>query len=355
MKKNMQKTIEEIKLEKKISKEEKNKIIKQVFLNILLAIFLIMYFILLTLGSNGTVKNVRTIDFNIFSILLLTISIVLFEIAYKKDRGTIAITGIEILGVAFATLFYSYILYELATKYVYSIYIVIAAYYIIKSICICIIGKRKYKKEKINDIKEVMEIDKPERRESIKRNNIVEIVEENNLKLDLQSKEVTKDVIKQPISVNASKKRGRPKKQETSLETQKDKKIKSEVKVKNKQEENKLKDIEQEKIKEEPVKTDIPKKRGRPKKQEIVKKETIVELENKKIPTQIKEKNKKATLNKEENVETQVVAKKRGRPKKQSTEIEVKSTKEIKPKVEKTEEIKEEPVKKKRGRPRKVN
>ena len=248
----------------------KEKVKKDVFTNIIIAILMIVYFTFLIMGSVGTVKSVRTVDFNIFSILLLSVTIYLFEIAYKKDNGTLAIYGIETLVVSIATLFFPYIIFELdefSKKYYMIVSAYIAVYYIIKSIWIVSKAKKIHikqssdikeivKKEKRKDIIRVKEknvgvdahIDpKPKKRGRPKKTDV-----ENKEKTELQREQTKKsetknNADKNNVGVDAhidpqtqdeqkTKKRGRPKKTEA---------------INNK---NKLKEL------------DTPKKRGRPRK-----------------------------------------------------------------------------------------
>ena len=102
---------EEINQKTTLPNNLREKIKKDVFTNIIIAIGMIIYFTFLIMGSVGTVKTVRSIDFNIFSIVLLSVTIYLFEIAYKKDNGTLAIYGIETLIVSIITLFFPYIMW----------------------------------------------------------------------------------------------------------------------------------------------------------------------------------------------------------------------------------------------------
>ena len=139
MKKEMQKTIEGIKLEKKIPNELKSITRKRILYNFLIAVAIMVYFIFLILGSKNSTKSIRTIDFNIFSLILLGISIFLFEKAYRKDNGRSAVSGIEILVIAVITLFFSYIVFELGEiqkKYFYMVGVYVAGYYTIKNIYI---------------------------------------------------------------------------------------------------------------------------------------------------------------------------------------------------------------------------
>ena len=231
MKKSTIKKIEkEINEKTKLPNEVKEKIKKEVFTNIMFASVIILYLIFIVLGSVDSIKNVRAIDLNIFSILFLGITIFLFEIAYKRDNGKLAMYGIESLVVAIFTLFLPYIIFELnktEKKYYLMASIYIASYYILKSIAISIKTKNKYMNTNISDIKEILKKEKRKRR--IKEDiDEVEVKDEKNVGVDAHI-------------AQGPKKRGRPKK------------------------ENSNKDIEKEES--------TPKKRGRPKKSETTKNE----------------------------------------------------------------------------------
>lgn len=201
----------------------KEKLKKNVFTNIIIAISMIIYFTFLIVGSKETLKIVQPVHFNIFSILLLGITICLFEIAYKKDNVSLAIYGIETLMVSILTLFFPYIIFELdefSKKYYMIVSAYIAIYYIIKSICI--VGKTK--KIHIKQSSDIKEIVKKERRKDVIRvkEKTVDADPQNDLKKKQTKKlETTKNKQKNNVGVALQgdlkpKKRGRPKKSETT-------------------------------------------------------------------------------------------------------------------------------------------
>ena len=216
----IEKIEKEINEKTKLPNEVKEKIKNEIFINILIASTIILYFIFIVLGSFGSAKNVRAIDLNIFSILFLGIAIVLFEIGYKKDDGKLAIYGIESLVVAIFTLFLPYIIFELdATnkKHYLMASIYIATYYILKSIIISTKIKSKYMNNNISDVKEIVKKERTKRR--IKE-DIEEIEIKDNKKnvgvaahSDPQIKK-TKEIVNSEER-NKPKKRGRPKKVDT--------------------------------------------------------------------------------------------------------------------------------------------
>ncbi len=222
-KETIKKIEEEIKIKTTIPINLKEKIKKDVFTNIAIAILMIIYFTFLIAGSVGTTKTVRSIDFNIFSILLLGISIYLFEIAYKKNNGTLAIYGIETLLISIITLFFPYIIFELDEfykKYYMIISVYIAIYYAIKSIWIV----NKVKKIHIKQLSDIKEIVKKEKRKDItrKKEKTEEVDTENKLqkkqikkinKNDNKNKQKELDIEKEKTQTTP-KKRGRPRKVE---------------------------------------------------------------------------------------------------------------------------------------------
>lgn len=140
----------------KISKEKLEEIYGLVFKNIAIAAVVIVYFIFLNLGQMNIKPDIYQTDLKVFSITSLLISIVLFEKAYKKDSGEIAIYGIETLILAIVTLSLIYINLMFSSRYVFivnSISCIFAVYYLIKSVIVYI---KKRKKCYIDDMKEII-------------------------------------------------------------------------------------------------------------------------------------------------------------------------------------------------------
>lgn len=245
----------------KLPNEVKDKIKKEVFINIVVAAVIVTYFIFIVLGSIGSIKNVRVIDLNIFSMIFLGIAIVLFEIAYRRDQGNIAIYGIESLVVAIFTLFLPYIIFELDEthkKYYLLASIYIAAYYILKSIYIATRTRVKYMNS-ISDVKEIVKKEKPKRRVKDEiEDDEDKVVKVNNEEAKKEEKVNNK---KEEKKIDAPKKRGRPKKEDTLKSVKENKEEKSEPKRR-----GRPKKSENKKVEEEVKVTEAPKKRGRPRK-----------------------------------------------------------------------------------------
>lgn len=164
---------------KKLPKEISQEILKKMFRNLLRAVGIMFYFIILNLAYS-TMKQERLIgDIEVFAGAFLAVGIVFLEKAYKKDNGTTAITGIEFLFLSLhslsimhvITLFrYDFRLYLLTSSYV------IAIYYVLKAIILYTKGRKDYLNS-LSDISEIVKKEEPIKKEAKKReeNEDVEI------------------------------------------------------------------------------------------------------------------------------------------------------------------------------------
>lgn len=210
---------EEINKKITLPNDLKEKVKKHVFTNIIIAISMIVYFTFLIIGSKETLKIVQPVHFNILSILLLGITICLFEIAYKKDNVSLAIYGIETLVVSILTLFFPYIIFELdefQKKYYMIISVYIALYYIIKSIGIVSKAKKIHIKQS-SDIKEIVKKEKRKDVIRVKEKTVGGDAHNDSQKEQTKKSEKTNNEKKQNVGVAPQgdpkpKKRGRPRK-----------------------------------------------------------------------------------------------------------------------------------------------
>ncbi len=151
----MQEKIEnEIKERKKMPSEVKKQRDKKVLRNLLFAVAVIVYFILLNLGYYSIEKDIYTKDTVVFSLVTLITAIILFERAYKTEKGYYVIHGLEVLTISIFTYFvpFTYFSYgENVTKAIMVSPVIFGIYYCIKGIVICL----RAKKDKKNDIKEI--------------------------------------------------------------------------------------------------------------------------------------------------------------------------------------------------------
>lgn len=153
--------------------ENNNKtILRKIFKNLIILVLIIFYFNLINITYITTNENLITLITSISSIVLLFLSILIFEVAYHKDNGKLAINGIEILAIAFHTLTIWYVINRSNLSFqsylLFSTYAVLI-YYILKSIIIYTEGKREYLKS-LSDIHEIVN-NNPIKKEAKKRKN----------------------------------------------------------------------------------------------------------------------------------------------------------------------------------------
>lgn len=154
----LEKIQKEINKQTKLSKDEKKKINKKIFQNIVMAIGIVVYFIFINLGFNNIEESTYLTDLKVFGAVAIGITIILFEKAYKKDSGELTIYGIEMLIIAICTLLTNYIYKFHYSKYIYiitSIAMLFAIYYVGKSIVIYVKMKNKALK-KASDIHKIV-------------------------------------------------------------------------------------------------------------------------------------------------------------------------------------------------------
>lgn len=191
---------------KKIPKEISQEILKKIVNNILRAIGIMFYFLILNLAQSAMKQERLVGDIEVFAGAFLVVGIYFLERAYKKDRGSIAITGIEFLVLSLHSLSimhviarfnYDFRFYLLTSSYVFSIY------YVLKAILLYTKEKRAYLKS-LSDIPEIVKKEEPIKKEARKRNEETEEIEGQ------ENREQTKEVEKNQKH-KKSKKRGKRK------------------------------------------------------------------------------------------------------------------------------------------------
>lgn len=150
---------------------EKKKVNEKVFENIIIAVAIMLYFIIINFSYYRIEESMLHLGLKVTSMAILILSIIIFEIAYKKDSGKIAIYGIEILVLAVHAL--SIIQVVGITKIKFTTYILISSYiigiyYILKASIIYTIDRKKYL-ESLSDIKEIVK-SKPIKKKATKKN-----------------------------------------------------------------------------------------------------------------------------------------------------------------------------------------
>ena len=153
----LEKIAEERKKQVSLPIEEKNKINKELFINIILAIAIVLFFFFINMGYINIKESTYTTDLQVFSIAAIAITIFIFEKAYKKDDDKIALLGIEMLALSICTLLTNYIYKYHNNVFVYIINVIsmlFGIYYVGKSIIVY----KKMRKEALKNLSDVRKI-----------------------------------------------------------------------------------------------------------------------------------------------------------------------------------------------------
>ncbi len=193
--------MKKIETEEKSNKEEKKSILKEidkkistrVFINLLLAILIMLYFSALSIVYKNFFQD-RIVDIvKGATLVFLVITLVLIEIAYKKESKRIIIHAFEALALAIHSLTTMYVIklygfdfqrYILICSYIFSVY------YVLKSIIINTKARRDYLKG-LSDIPEIIKKEKPSKKEASKKEREVEQEEEKLDKEEIEPEENT--------------------------------------------------------------------------------------------------------------------------------------------------------------------
>lgn len=134
---------------------------RYILLNMIYAIIITTYFIFLMLGMKFIDNDILLKYIKVSSMVLLLVTIYIFEMAYKDDNGKTALYGIEFLVLSVHVILIEYLseVFNVQLK----IYIAVSAYsviiyYVIKSMIIY----TKYRKEQLDSLSDIAEIVKEE-------------------------------------------------------------------------------------------------------------------------------------------------------------------------------------------------
>lgn len=157
-------------------RKEKNPIMEKtntrIFINVIIAILIMLYFVALHVGYDKLNEEIFSRVLQVTTMLLLGIAIIIFEVAYKKDSGIMAINGIETLVLACHSLSIPYITEVFAFDFRWYVTIsayVFAIYFVFKAIVIYTLGRKEYLKS-LSDIPEIVKKEEPKKKVATKRN-----------------------------------------------------------------------------------------------------------------------------------------------------------------------------------------
>ena len=153
-----EKMVVEITKKRKMTDEVKGKLLKNIFYNYLLAITIMAYICVenvVYIYCDNYVYNITSKALIIFSVI---ISVIMFEIAYKKDSGKVTIYGIELLVFSVIILYMPKMFINL-DKFYSKIFLLTplycAIYYVGKSIVIYKKTEKVYQNS-LSDVKEIL-------------------------------------------------------------------------------------------------------------------------------------------------------------------------------------------------------
>ena len=155
---NIKKLDEQIRKSKKIPKEYKKKIRKQTILNVVTVLCMVIYLVSINILSLYLETETYLKTIKILSVILAVISIVYFELSYRKDNEKLFLYGTEVLIISMITLFstYAYFIYfDTYNKILGIVAGILVIYYLMKILIIKSRMKKQYYKEQ-NDIKEII-------------------------------------------------------------------------------------------------------------------------------------------------------------------------------------------------------
>ncbi len=239
-----------------------------IFKNLLKAIGIMAYFIVLNFAY--TRMNIERLmnDIEVFSGIFLVLGLVMLERAYKKDSGKMALSGVELLCLSMHSLsinhviaFYQYDFrfYLLTSSYVFAIY------YVLKSIIIYTREKRRYLKN-LSDISEIVK-EEPIKKEAKKRRKVRSVkqnIEEMKESTSNKKEEKTvdkKQTNKKQANKNENKKESKKEiKKEDNKEKAKEEKSKNKKGVKKENKEEKKEESKEQEKKESKKKSNRKKK-----------------------------------------------------------------------------------------------
>lgn len=149
---------------------------KKIFKNLLVAIGIIIYFMILIVAYNRMNIERLSNDIKVFAGTFLVLGIIALEKAYKNDSGKIAIIGIELLVLAFHSVSITHMINLFKCDFNFYLIIssaIVASYYILKAIFLYTKDRKEYLKG-LSDISEIVKEDEPVKKEAKKRSTLKE-------------------------------------------------------------------------------------------------------------------------------------------------------------------------------------
>lgn len=152
------KMVEEITRKRKMTEEVKQKLYQRIFYNCLVAIGVMLYICAIDVVYIYAKKEIVTTVLKVFAMIFIILTVGIFEIAYRKDNGRIAIVGIELLLFSVFILYVPKIygnLFKPICRVFMMMPIYCGIYYMAKSIVIYLQTEKEYQNN-LSDVKEIV-------------------------------------------------------------------------------------------------------------------------------------------------------------------------------------------------------
>lgn len=150
--------VKEITEKRKITREVEETIRQRIFYNCLIAIGVMLYMNMINVVYLFVKPEIVTVALKIFAMIFILLTVGVFEFAYRKDSGKIAIVGIELLVFSVIILYIPQIYTHKENRFCQALMltpIFCAIYYMAKSIFIYIKTEKEYQNN-LSDVKEIV-------------------------------------------------------------------------------------------------------------------------------------------------------------------------------------------------------
>ena len=147
-------------LETKVDKSQKKSVIKDVLINLIIAVIMLVYLgTVIMIKNNNTPVEVLEKFTKIATLGILFFGVVFLELSYQKDKSKLALNGVEVIvfgGSSLCLIYTIKLFYNNLVTVVSYITIGVICYYVLKSIVSAITSISKFKKAN-NDIKDIID------------------------------------------------------------------------------------------------------------------------------------------------------------------------------------------------------
>lgn len=156
------KMVEEISEQRKMTGPIKEKLVKKIFSNVWLAIGMILSFGAIYLIYLWTTEEISMLLMKIFAIIFILITVIVFEVAYRKEKIELGVIGIELLVYSIVVLYIPQAYKHREELLLYQVFapapVICSIYYVLKSLANYIRAKREYQGS-LSDVKEIVRED----------------------------------------------------------------------------------------------------------------------------------------------------------------------------------------------------